>query len=68
MKRTNLDALSAHYRIADYKELYTKVIALIDSQKIKPVKASGKNGSRRLSTGSIGSSRRSRIYPSISMS
>lgn len=44
MKRTNLDALSAHYRIADYKELYTKVIALIDSQKIKPVKASGKNG------------------------
>ena len=22
MKRTNLDALSAHYRIADYKELY----------------------------------------------
>ena len=26
------------------KELYTKVIALIDSQKIKPVKASGKNG------------------------
>lgn len=44
MKRTNLDVLSAHYRIADYKELYTKVIALIDSQKIKPVKASGKNG------------------------
>ena len=39
MKRTNLDALSAHYRIADYKELYTKVIALIDSRKIKPVKA-----------------------------
>ena len=44
MKRTNLDALSAHYRIADYKELYKKVMALIDSRKIKPVKASGKNG------------------------
>ena len=44
MKRTNLDALSAHYRTADYRELYTKVIALIDSRKIKPVKASGKNG------------------------
>lgn len=44
MKRTNLDALSAKYRISDYKELHAKVIALIDSQKIKPVKASGKNG------------------------
>lgn len=44
MKRTNLDALSAKYRIFDYKELHAKVIALIDSQKIKPVKASGKNG------------------------
>lgn len=44
MKKTNLDALSARYRISDYKELYAKVIALIDSQKIKPVKASGTNG------------------------
>lgn len=44
MKKTNLDALSAQYRISDYKELHAKVIALIDSQKIKPVKASGKNG------------------------
>lgn len=44
MKKTNLDALSAQYRISDYKELYAKVIALIDSQKIKPVKASGING------------------------
>ncbi|MDE6218895.1 MAG: hypothetical protein K2G51_00390 [Lachnospiraceae bacterium] len=44
MKKTNLDALSAKYRISDYKELHAKVIALIDSQKIKPVKASGKNG------------------------
>lgn len=44
MKRTNLDALSARYRISDYKELYAKVIDLIESRKIKPVKASGKNG------------------------
>lgn len=44
MKKINLDALSEKYRISDYKELYTKVIALIDSQKIKPVKASGING------------------------
>jgi len=44
MKRTNLDALSAKYRISDYKELYAKVIALIDGRKIKPVKASGING------------------------
>ncbi|MDE7477291.1 MAG: DUF2220 domain-containing protein [Lachnospiraceae bacterium] len=44
MKKTNLDALSAKYKISDYKELYTKVIALIDDRKIKPVKASGING------------------------
>lgn len=44
MKKTNLDALSAKYRLSDYKELYAKVITLIDSQKIKPVKASGING------------------------
>lgn len=44
MKKTNLDILSAKYRISDYKELYAKVIALIDAQKIKPVKASGTNG------------------------
>lgn len=68
MKKTNLDALSAQYRISDYKELHAKVIALIDSQKIKPVKASGKTESRRPCTGSTGSSRRSRIYRGMSMS
>lgn len=44
MKKTNLDDLSTRYRISDYKELYAKVLSLIDGQKIKPVKASGKNG------------------------
>ena len=44
MKKINLDNLAAKYRITDYKELYTKVITLIGSQKIKPVKASGING------------------------
>ena len=44
MKKINLDALSLKYRISDYKELYAKVIALIESQQIKPVKASGING------------------------
>lgn len=44
MKKTNLDTISAKYRISDYKELCAKVIDLIDSQKIKPVKASGYNG------------------------
>ena len=44
MKRINLDALSAKYRISEYKELYAKVIALIQDNKIKPVKASGVNG------------------------
>lgn len=44
MKKTNLDALSAKYRISDYRELHAKVIDLINSQNIKPVKASGTNG------------------------
>ncbi len=44
MKKINLDALSLKYRISDYKELYAKVIALIESRQIKPVKASGING------------------------
>lgn len=44
MKKTNLDALSSQYRITDYRELYAKVMALIEGRKIKPVKASGYNG------------------------
>lgn len=44
MKKTNLDKLSAKYRLSKYRALYEKVMELIASQKIKPVKASGLNG------------------------
>lgn len=44
MKRITLDALSKKYKLLDYRELYTKVIALIQDNKIKPLKASGMNG------------------------
>lgn len=44
MRRVKLDDLAAKYRLREYKELYTKVLELIDSKKIKPVKASGING------------------------
>lgn len=44
MKKINLDDLSGKYRISEYKEFYEKVIALIENQEIKPVKASGFNG------------------------
>lgn len=44
MKKISLDTLSAKYKISEYRELYTKVITLIQDNKIKPVKASGING------------------------
>ena len=44
MKRVKLDNLAAKYRLRDYKELYAKILELIDSNQIKPVKASGING------------------------
>ena len=44
MKRVKLDDLAARYRLRDYKELYAKVLELIDGNQIKPVKASGING------------------------
>lgn len=44
MKKIKLDELAATYKLSEYRELYAKVIELIDSQKIKPVKASGING------------------------
>ena len=44
MKRVKLDDLAAKYRLRDYKELHAKVLELIDSNQIKPVKASGING------------------------
>lgn len=44
MKKINLDTLSSQYRIFDYRALYAKVMELIESGSIKPVKASGTNG------------------------
>lgn len=44
MKKIKLEELVLKYRILEYREIYLKVIALIESQKIKPVKASGLNG------------------------
>lgn len=44
MKRITLEEIEIKYQISDYKELYEKIVALIQSQEIKPVKASGKNG------------------------
>ena len=44
MKKVRLDDIAVKYALSDYKELYQKVLELIDKQKIKPVKASGKNG------------------------
>lgn len=44
MKRIKLDELAVKYKILEYRELYAKIITLIDSQEIKPVKASGTNG------------------------
>ena len=44
MKRVKLDDLAAKYRLRDYKELYAKILELIDGNQIKPVKASGING------------------------
>lgn len=44
MKRVKLDDLAAKYRLRDYKELYAKILELIDVNQIKPVKASGING------------------------
>lgn len=44
MKKIKLDELAEKYKIGEYRELYAKIIDLIDSQKIKPVKASGTNG------------------------
>lgn len=44
MKRITLDSLASKYRLTEYKDVYSKVMELIDSKKIKPVKASGING------------------------
>ena len=46
MKRVSLEEIETQYRIDNYKELYDKVLELIEQEKIKPVEASGKNGKK----------------------
>lgn len=44
MKRISLEELEIQYKITEYLELHKKIITLLEEGKIKPVKASGKNG------------------------
>ena len=46
MKRICLQDIELQYRIQNYKDLYNKVMSLIEKEEIKPVKASGKNGKK----------------------
>ena len=46
MKRICLNDIESRYKLQSYKELYDKVLSLIQNEKIKPVKASGKNGKK----------------------
>ena len=46
MKRISLEGLGIQYKITEYLELHKKVLCLLEEGKIKPVKASGKNGKR----------------------
>lgn len=46
MKRISLHEIEVRYKIQQYHELYDKVLDLIETEQIKPVKASGKNGKR----------------------
>ncbi|MGN0484803.1 MAG: Wadjet anti-phage system protein JetD domain-containing protein [Lachnospiraceae bacterium] len=46
MKRVNLDQIEKKYPVRSYQELYEKVLLLMEKEKIKPVKASGKNGKK----------------------
>lgn len=46
MKRTCLNDIESQYKIQSYKELYNKVMSLIQCEELKPVKASGKNGKK----------------------
>lgn len=46
MKRICLDDIESQYKIQSYKELYKKVLTLIQHNELKPVKASGKNGKK----------------------
>ena len=46
MKRICLNDIESQYKVQSYKELYNKVMSLIQCEKLKPVKASGKNGKK----------------------
>lgn len=46
MKRIRLEELEAKYKIDHYKELYEKILFLIEQEEIRPVKASGLNGKK----------------------
>ena len=46
MKRIGLQEIEKEYKIQQYNDLYEKVLELIDNERIKPVKASGRNGKR----------------------
>ena len=46
MKRVSLYDIESQYKIQQYRDLYDRVMVLIDTEKIKPVKATGKNGKK----------------------
>lgn len=46
MKRISLEKLEAQYKTDSYQMLYRKVMELLETEKIKPVKASGINGKK----------------------
>lgn len=46
MKRIGLQEIEKKYKIQQYNDLYKKVLELIDNERIKPVKVSGRNGKR----------------------
>lgn len=46
MKRISLENLELQYKITEYSELYRQVRILLEEGKLKPVKASGKNGKK----------------------
>lgn len=46
MKRISLEKIELRYKVTSYQELYHKVLELMETEKIKPVKASGTNGKK----------------------
>ena len=46
MKRTTLEALLAGKRQLDYRQQYTYITGLLEAGRIRPLKASGKNGKK----------------------